>query len=174
MTHWRAQVTMGCYAPLSRSVLRLDAVLGSNLMERLLVGPRHAAVFCCGQASVLAKGRLLHRRPALLLRRTLFDPDPVSRLVSQRRLFSSKEPDKQGLHTGRLHKDNLLKDVIQMKKDSLLEREKKLRATGQNILSDIRETKDKMRERMENVIEVCLFFCILQIKLYFCHTRVFH
>jgi len=45
-----------------------------------------------------------------------------------------------------------------MKKDRLFEREKKLRATGQNILNDIRETKDKMRERMENVIEACVFF----------------
>jgi len=143
---------MGCYAPLSRSVLRLDAVLRSKLVERLLVGPRHA-VFCCGQASMLASARLLQRRPSLLLRRTLFEPDP-----GQRRLFSSKEQDKQGLHTGRLHKDNLLKDVIQMKKDRLFEREKKLRATGQNILNDIRETKDKMRERMENVIEACVFF----------------
>jgi hypothetical protein len=140
---------MGWYVPLSRSILRLDSVLCGRMVERLLVGPRHA-LFCCGQASLLMSGRMMSRRPSYL-----------ARALSQRRLFSSNEQDKQGLHTGRLHKDNLLKDMIQMKKDSLLEREKKLRQTGQHILDDIRQTKDRMRERMETVIEVntdCLTF----------------
>ncbi|XP_059475333.1 probable cardiolipin synthase (CMP-forming) [Neocloeon triangulifer] len=152
---------MTCYAPMSRSLLRLDKYfhLNKKFVERLLLGPKSSArhaFLLCNQASLIASRRLhsvqllASAHHDLLERRSLFDPEPLAR---QRRLYSSNESDKKGLHMGRVHKDNLIKDVIQMKKDQFLEREKRLRATGQNILNDIRETKDKMRERMEVVIE---------------------
>lgn len=50
--------------------------------------------------------------------------------------------------------DHPFKDAIKKKRDQLIEREQRLRQTSQNILKDIRETKVKMKERMEDVIEV--------------------
>lgn len=61
--------------------------------------------------------------------------------------------NKQGIHTG-LKQDHPFKDALKKKREQLIESEQKLRKTSQTILKDIRETKDKMRERMEDVIEV--------------------
>ncbi|XP_065343032.1 probable cardiolipin synthase (CMP-forming) [Cloeon dipterum] len=162
---------MACYAPMSRSVLRLDKFLNKKFVERLLVGPRlcasrHAFLWCDRLHTV----RLLaSRNQQLFERRSLFYPETLTEAwPGQRRLYSSQEADKKGLHMGRTTKDNLIKDVIQMKKDQFLEREKRLRATGQNILNDIRETKDKMKERMgvierENIWTIPNILCISRI-----------
>lgn len=61
--------------------------------------------------------------------------------------------NKQGIHTG-MKQEHMIKDVLKKKKEQLMESEQRLRKTGQIILKDIRETKEKMKEKMEDVIEV--------------------
>jgi hypothetical protein len=67
--------------------------------------------------------------------------------------YCEDSSNKHGIHTG-LKQDHPFKDAIKKKREQLIESEQKLRKTSQTILKDIRETKDKMRERMEDVIEV--------------------
>lgn len=44
--------------------------------------------------------------------------------------------------------------MLQQRTEKLRQTEERLKATGQNLLKDIQEAKEKMKERMEEVIEV--------------------
>ncbi|KAF4520982.1 hypothetical protein B566_EDAN002478 [Ephemera danica] len=60
-----------------------------------------------------------------------------------------RDSEKSEVHTSTMKHQEQLKNAFRKKKEELLEKEQRLRKTGQNILQDIRDTKEKMRERME-------------------------
>lgn len=51
-----------------------------------------------------------------------------------------------------------LKTIIEKKKEKFKEKEKKLKEKGTMILKDIKETKDKVKEKVEEVVEACFVF----------------
>lgn len=57
------------------------------------------------------------------------------------------------------HKDRVkheFKTYIQHNKEKLRNTEEKIKLTGNVILKDIKETKDKVKEKVEEIIEVCI------------------
>ncbi|XP_046401889.1 probable cardiolipin synthase (CMP-forming) [Ischnura elegans] len=86
--------------------------------------------------------------------------------VCSYRCYSSNE--EKTLEAEMKHK-GILQGVISAKTKQIRETENKLRVTGQTLLKDIRETKDKVKERMEEVIERENIWTIPNI---LCATRI--
>lgn len=70
------------------------------------------------------------------------------------RIFSTSHKSGEPIITRKNSMKNELKAYIQQNKDKLKNTEEKIKKRGHVILKDIRDTRDKVKEKVEEVIEV--------------------
>lgn len=80
------------------------------------------------------------------------EANAIRKILAQRKARRQQIREAILLHQKKFRKD--VQDVLADRKIKLQDTEKKIRAKGKMIIQDIKETKEKMKERMEEIIEV--------------------
>lgn len=80
------------------------------------------------------------------------EANAIRKILAQRKARRQQIREAILLHQKKFRKD--VQDVLADRKIKLQDTEKKIRAKGKMIIQDIKETKEKMKEKMEEIIEV--------------------